>query len=170
MGLLEKRKQTVSENEISSQVNTGVMILFEREDIEIQEIKNTISEKFGANAILQIDNSHSAITNFMLQIDGRNMMCSYMPFALPKEEGDISALFNVNHYISEEEQKALVKHKSFCLLTEIGGGKDLAGKRTVCCLLTKLCAAILNIKSAAGVYYAAAHLVLGKEMYLKPAV
>ena len=126
-------------------------------------------EKFGAAAVLSIDDSRSSVTHFMLRIDGMDVICSYMPFPYPKEECDIPALFRVNHYITEDEQKALMEHKSFCILAEIGGGKTLDGKRAVCRVLTKVCGTLLCVEGAAGVCYSAANLLLGKKMYLNHA-
>lgn len=174
MSLFEKfkRKKDVppqSQPILSPTSNTMVMVFFDRSNIEIKEIEATVLEKFGANSVLSVD-SNDSVTSIRLCIDGIEMICSYMPFPLPKEETDIPALFNSNHYISEDEQKALVEHKSFCLLTEIGGGKTLAGKRSVCLALTKLCGSFLSMESAAGIYYSAANLLLGKKMYLKYAL
>lgn len=170
MGLFEKFKRTKDASRQQAPVltpapNTTVAVLFDRADIEIKEIEAAITEQFGAGAVLSVDSSPS-VANLMLCIDGINMMCSYMPFPLPKEEADIPALLGFNHYISEEEQRALAEHRSFCLLTEIGGGKNLADKRGVCLALTKLCGGVLKMECAAGVYYSAAQLLLGKSMYL----
>lgn len=146
--------------------NTAVTVFFDRADIAKDEIEKSIREKFGADAVRSIDSSHPSATHFMLRIEGRDVMCSYMPFPYPKEECDIPALFQFDRCITEEEQKALAGHKSFCMLAEIGGGKTLEGKRAVCLMLTKLCGSLLHIEGAAGVYYGAARLLLGKKMYL----
>lgn len=143
--------------------NTAVTIFFDRSDIGKEEIEEIITEMFGGKSVLSIDSSRPSITHFMLRIDNIDVMCSYMSFPYPKEDCDILSLFHINHYILEEEQKALVEHKSFCVLTEIGGGKTLAGKRSVCLMLTKLCGALLHIEGAAGVYYSAGSLLLGKK-------
>lgn len=171
MGLFDKlkKKKEVSQQSLpilSPASNTMLTVFFNRQDIGAEEMKATISEKFGANSVLSVDSSPS-VTQFMLHIDGKDMMCLYMPFPLPNEEADILTLFQYNHYITEEEQKALVEHRSFCLLTEIGGGKTLEGKRSVCLALTKLCGSLLNMENAVGVYYSAAQLLLGKKMYLE---
>lgn len=162
-----RQLQSVAKPMIAPAPNTSITIFFDRTGIEIEEIGTTISEKFGAQSVCSIDSSSPSVTNFMLHIDGMDVICSYLPFPLPREEGDILALFSMNHYISEDEQKALAEHKSFCLLTEIGGGKTLEGKRSVCLMLTKLCGCLLHMESAAGAYYHAANLLLGKTMYLK---
>ena len=149
--------------------NTAVTIFFDRADVEKEEIANVIGEKFGAESVLSVDSSHPSATHFMLRIDNMDVMCSYMPFPYPKAECAIPTLCHFNPYISEEEQQALAAHQSFCVLAEIGGGKTLAGKRSVCLALTKLCGSLLPIRGAAGIYYGAAHLLLGKSMYLKHA-
>lgn len=152
--------------ELSPVPNTSVTIFFDRPDIGNKEIEKSIQAAFGAEAVLSVDASRPSVTHFMLRIDGIDAICSYMPFPYPKEECDIPALLQLNRFITEDEQKALVNHKSFCILTEIGGGKTLAGKRSVCRMLTKLCASLLRIDGAAGACCGAASLLLGKRMYL----
>lgn len=149
------------------QPNTGVIVLFDKSNIDINEFETAISEKFGMASILQIDKSSSSCTHLMLCVDGMQVMCSYMPFSLPEEEANIPSLLNSNHYISEEEQVAFVENKSFCLLTEIGGGQTLAGKRAVCLMLTKLSGKLLSMDSAIGIYYSPANLLIGKIVYEK---
>lgn len=162
-----RQPQAVSQPEILPVPNTAVTVFFDRADIAKEEIGNIIAEKFGGKSILSIDSSSPSATHFMLRIDQIDVVCSYMPFPYPKEECDIPSLFPFNHYISEEEQKALAEHQSFCLLAVIGGGKTLEGKRAACLMLTKLCGSLLHIRGAAGVSYSAANLLLGKTMYLK---
>lgn len=173
MSLFEKfrRKKAASQMppELSPSANTMLTIFFERQQIKEQEIRQSICRTFGDGAILSVDETEAA-THFMLNINGIDMMCSYMPFPMPPEEADIVSLLNFNHYISEDEQKSLLKHGSFCLLTQIGGGSTLEGKRSVCLLLTKLCSSLLKIEGAAGVYLSAAKLLLGKLMYSKYAL
>ena len=146
--------------------NTGVIVLFDRQNIDVKELETAISERFGAESVLQIDSSSPSVTHLMLRIDGIDAVCSYMPFPLPGEEGDIPALLRVNRYITQEEQAALLAQKSFCLIAELGGGKTLQGKRTVCLALTRLCGGLLAVDGAAGVYYGASNLLLGKKMYV----
>ena len=161
-----QHSQVDSQPAIEPASNTAVTIFFDRSDLEKEEIEKIITEKFGVTSVRSIDSSHPSVTHFMLQIDKIDVVCSYMPFPYPKEECDIPTLFRFNIYITEEEQKALAEHKSFCVLAEIGGGKTLEGKRLVCQMLTKLCGSLLHIKGASGVYYSAANLLLGKKMYL----
>lgn len=158
---------TVQEPANGQQGNTMVNILFDRPNIDLKEFEAVIADKFGVQSILKIDRSHPAVTHLMLRIDDMEMMCSYMPFPFPKGEWDLSALLAVNHYITLEEQEAIKNQQSFCLVTEIGGGKTLEGKRAVCILLTRLCGALLAVDGAAGVYYSMANLLLGKNVYLK---
>lgn len=171
MGLFNKfkRKKEASHQSspaLSPAANTALTVFFQRHNIETEEIKAAICETFGDDAVLSVDEKQS-VTHLMLNIDGTDIICSYLPFPMPEDETDIAYLFKFNHYITEEEQRALVEHRSFCLLTEIGGGSTLEGKRSVCLLLTRLCKSLLKIEDAAGVYYSAANLLLGKEMYLK---
>lgn len=175
MGFFEKlrRKKQASEQSSAAPAclsapapNTAVMLFFDKPCVEIEELQTVISKAYGADAISQVDSSRPSVTHLMLRIDGIEAVCSYMPFPLPKEEGDLSALLSYNHFLSEEEQLAVVNHKSFCVIAEIGGGKTLAGKRGVCLMLTKLCGCLLQVDGAAGVYVPHAHLLLGKTMYL----
>lgn len=146
--------------------NTGVILLFDRPRIEIQEFRAAVCGQFGEEAILSVDKSSPSLTNLMLQIDQTDVMLSYIPFPLPEEEGNLPALMGVNRFLSQEEQQAVLGQKSFCLVTQIGGGATLEGKRAVCRMLTGLCAALLAVEGAAGVYYSAANLLLGKSIYL----
>ncbi|MBD5136554.1 MAG: hypothetical protein HDT39_11435 [Lachnospiraceae bacterium] len=174
MGLFSKLKNKKVHNKshftsepISAPVtNTGATVLFNKPTIDVKEFETAITKKFGAKSIIKIDNSHPSVTHLTLHIDNIDVICSYMPFALPQEEWDIQELLSINHYISKDEQKSFVEHKSFCLITEIGGGKTLEGKRSVCIALTKLCGVLLMMESAAGVYVSAANLLIGKKMYL----
>lgn len=172
MGIFDrfKRNRTTPPQQaapiLAPEPNTGVMVLFDQPHVEIQELEAAISKTFGADAIVQVDSSKPSVTHLMLRINGIEAMCSYLPFPLPKEDGDIQMLLNFNHFITEEEQMTLMGHQSFCIITEIGGGKTLAGKRAVCLMLTKLCSSLLQVDGAAGIYHAAAHLLLGKQMYL----
>lgn len=167
-----KKKEQPQQPEAASQPaaapvpNTSLTVFFDRADVGQEEIAAAIREKFGAEAVSSVDSSRPSVTHFMLRIDGMDAVCSYMPFPYPQEECNIPALMQVNHFIAEEEQRALVEHKSFCVLAEIGGGKTLAGKRAVCLMLTKLCASLLGVAGAAGACCAAASLLLGKRMYL----
>lgn len=165
----EQPKETYAEQESVNgpKDNTMVTILFERPNIDTKEFEQIIVEHFGQEALIQVDNSSPSSTHFMVRLDGMELMCSYMPFPFPKEEADIPTLLSFNHYISEEEQKALGNQQSFCLVTQIGGGKTLEGKRAVCMNISRLCGALLTIDGAAGVYYSAAHLLIGRTMYLK---
>lgn len=149
------------------EANTGVIVLFDRSDGVVEELERTISERFGADSILEVDRSKPSITHLMLRIDGTELICSYLPFSLPPEDGDIQTLLQVNCFRSEEEERAFQGNQSFCLITEIGGGNTLEGKRSVCLLLTKLCGSLLQIQGAAGVYVPSSQLLLGKTMYLK---
>lgn len=174
MGFFDKFKrkkqvpppQSAPQSVSGLEANVGIMVLFDRPNVEIEELKTAISQQFGADSILQIDASHPAVTNLMLRIDGMDVTSSYITFPLPEEEGNIQGLLRVNHYVSEEERVALMEHKSFCLLTKIGEGNTLEGRRAVCQRLSKLCGCLLRVDGAAGVYYSAACLLLGKEMYL----
>lgn len=170
---LKKKKETPEQpvdkiEAVSSiQANTMVSMLFDRANIAVEAFEKVVVENFGRESLLQVDNSSPSITHFMLRVDGIEMMCSYMPFPLPKEEADIPALLNFNGYISEEERNAFMNQQSFCMIAQIGGGTTLEGKRAVCMAVSRLCGALLTMDGASGVYYSAAHLLIGKAAYLK---
>lgn len=147
--------------------NTMVSILFDRPNVGIKEFEKVIVENLGQEALIQVDDSSRAVTNFMLSMEGIEFMCSYMPFPFPKEEADIPGLLSLSQFISVEERDALIKQRSFCLITQIGGGDTLEGKREVCLLISQLSGFILGIEGAAGVFYNKAYLLMGKKMYLK---
>ncbi len=169
MGLFDKlkRNQKTPQSAIEPQPNTGVILLFDRPDIEHKEFEIAIAQNYGEHTILQIDTNSPSCIHLMLHIDGMDVVCSYMPFALPPEEADFPTLFGMNYCISDEERKALAEQKSFCILTELGGGSTLAGKRAVCIMLTKLCGCLLRMEGALGVYYNAANLLIGRTVYQK---
>lgn len=147
--------------------NTMVCIFFDRPNVGTKEFEKVIVENLGQEALIQVDDSSHAMTNFMLRMEGIEFMCSYMPFPFPKEEADIPKLLNLSQFISVEERDALIKQQSFCLITQIGGGDTLEGKRAVCLLISQLSGLILEIEGAAGVFYNEAYLLMGKKMYLK---
>lgn len=162
-----KEVQTPPEPACGPQANTMTAILFTRPIMDSKELEQAIADRFGTESILQVDSSHTSVTNIMLRINGRDFMCSCMPFPMPEEEWDLPALLRRNHYITEDEQAALAEQQSFCLIAQIGDGKTLEGKRSVCISLTLLCGALLAVNGAVGVYYSAAGLLLGKKVYLK---
>ena len=163
---LPKESQLLSETTAVPQANTMVNILFDRLKADVKELEAAITEQFGSKCIQHIDSSHPAVTHIMLRIDDIECVCSYMALPLPGDEWDIQTLLSKNHYITEEEQEMLINQQSFCIIAEIGGGRTLEGKRSVCLTLTRLCGALLTVDGAAGVYYSAAGLLLGRKMYL----
>lgn len=176
MGLLDRfkkkndlRKEVRAESEVVSKpsANTMVCILFDKASIDTKVFERAIIEKFGQEVLVQVDDSHSSVIHFMLQMDGIEFMCSYMAFPFPKEEADIPTLLNINYNISEEEKVAFVNQKSFCIITQLGGGETLEKKRAVCLLISKLCGTLLEVDGAIGVYYSLASLLIGKTVYLK---
>lgn len=169
MAFLDKfrKKKAPPPTACEPKLNTMVMILFDRPTVPVEELEAEITKRFGAEAVGQPDNSHPAVPHLMLRVDGMEVLCSYLPFPLPPEEADIPALLEFNHFMTVEEQKAFLEHQSFCMLTQIGGGGTLQGKRDVCVLLSRLCGCLLNVQGAVGVYYSAARLLLGKGMYAR---
>lgn len=163
----EKREESFqTEYPRSPTANTMQTVLFDRTVLDRGEMERTFVKWFGADAIQGIDDSRQGVTHFMLQIQGVEVVCSYMAFPFPKEEGDLSLLFGFSHYISEEEQAALANSESFCLVTQIGEGAALEGKRRACLTVTRVCGVLLGMEGAAGVYYNMARLLLGRKMYL----
>lgn len=118
MGLFDKlkRNQKTPQSAIEPQPNTGVILLFDRPDIEHKEFEIAIAQNYGEHTILQIDTNSPSCIHLMLHIDGMDVVCSYMPFALPPEEADFPTLFGMNYCISDEERKALAEQNRFAYL------------------------------------------------------
>lgn len=146
--------------------NTMAAVYFERTGISTKEFQDAIALKFGAEAVGEVDESSPSMTNIMIHLDGLDYMFSYMPFPFPEDELYLPTLFNFNRYITDEEREALINHKSFCLITQIGAGENLDGKRKACLGITLICGAVLAVESAAGVCCSAAGLLFGKSIYL----
>lgn len=104
----------------------------------------------------------------IVNLEGIEFWCSYMPFPMPPEE---MKLPNTAQYsmFNAEEYRAVCNGKSFWLIAQKGGGQSLADKRRVCLLLTSLVRALLEIKGSVGVYAGAAELLISRRVYLQHA-
>lgn len=165
-GQEEVKSQAPEEKENAIQTNTMVTVYFDRTGISTKEFQDAIALKFGAESIAEVDESSPSMTNIVIHLDGLDYMFSYMPFPFPEDELYIPELFKFNGYITDEEREDLVNHKSFCLITQIGAGKNLEGKRRACLGITLICGAVLAVDSAAGVCCSASGLLFGKSIYL----
>lgn len=162
----ELQKGAEAEQGNSIAANTMVTVYFDRTGISTKEFQDAIALKFGAESIAEVDESSPSMTNIVVHLDGLDYMFSYMPFPFPEDELYIPELFKFNGYITDEEREDLVNHQSFCLITQIGAGKNLEGKRRACLGITLICGAVLAVDSAAGVCCSASGLLFGKSIYL----
>lgn len=176
MGFFDKLKKKKEQHDVSPtgqfqlqepDADTFGSILFDKADLDTKKFEETIVENFGRESLVQVDDSHPSVTHFVVRLEGVEFWCSYMPFPLPKEEGDIALLLHVNLFISAEEQKALADQKSFMLIAQKGGGKTLQEKMAVCLLYSQLCGAIMQVEGAAGFLLNKSGLLVGRGMYLK---
>lgn len=176
MGIFDKLKKQKEQPDVpptgqlqlqEPDADTFGSILFDRADLDRKKFEETIVKNFGRESLVQVDDSHPSVTHFVVQLEGMEFWCSYMPFPLPKEEGDIALLLRVNLFISAEEQKALTDQKSFMLIAQKGGGKTLQEKAAVCLLYSQLCGAIMQVEGAAGFLLNSTGLLVGRGMYLK---
>lgn len=176
MGIFDKLKKQKEQPDVppigqlqlqEPDADTFGSILFDRADLDRKKFEETIVKNFGRESLVQVDDSHPSVTHFVVQLEGMEFWCSYMPFPLSKEEGDIALLLRVNLFISAEEQKALTDQKSFMLIAQKGGGKTLQEKAAVCLLYSQLCGAIMQVEGAAGFLLNSTGLLVGRGMYLK---
>lgn len=165
-GQEEAESQMPEEKENAIQTNTMVTVYFDRTGISTKEFQDAIALKFGAESIAEVDESSPSMTSIMIHLDGLDYMFSYMPFPFPEDELYIPELFKFNGYITDEEREDLINHQSFCLITQIGAGKNLEGKRRACLGITLICGAVLAVDSAAGVCCSTSGLLFGKSIYL----
>lgn len=163
----ENRESQVQEKHKSPVADTMVSLLFDRVYAQTAELETMLREGFGAEAHIQVDNSHKTATHFILQMQGLEFWCSYMPFLLPKAEANIPELLKYNRGLSVEEENTLKGQRSFFLIVQKGGGKALKQKREVCLLISRLCGVLMKAEGAIGFLYNHAGILLSKKQYLK---
>ena len=122
-----QQSNTISQPALSPAPNTSVTVFFDRDAIPMEELEQLITSKFGAGAVCSVDTSRPSVTHFMLHIDGMDLVCSYMPFPYPGEECDIPALFRLNHYITQEEQRRWRSTNHFVSLRNSAGERPWLG-------------------------------------------
>ena len=168
MGLFDRfkpKKKPSPQPEVPFQpgANTSLLCFFDRDELTQEELAAAVTGRFGAGTAGEIDRSHPELRHLTLTLDGREVLCSLVPAPYPGL--DLSRAVEYSLFVGDAEQQSLIGHRAFCLLTEIGGGSTLAGKREVCLTLTRLCGALMELPGAAGVWVMGADLLLGPAAY-----
>ena len=136
MGLFDRfkpKKKPSPQPEVPFQpgANTSLLCFFDRDDLTPEELAEAVTGRFGAGTAGEIDRSHPELRHLTLTLDGREVLCSLMPAPYPGL--DLSRAVEYSLFVGDAEQQSLIGHRAFCLLTEIGGGSTLAGKREGIC-------------------------------------
>ncbi|MCM1046094.1 MAG: DUF4261 domain-containing protein [Candidatus Gastranaerophilales bacterium] len=161
MGLFDRFKKKVRPVE----TDTLCLLLMGRVMEDAAYAGTVFKQKFGSDAVGEIDQSDAPLTHMVVKLEGIEFWCSYMPFPVPPEEMKIPdtpqySMFNV------EEYQTLCDSKSFWIVAQKGGAQSLADKRRICCAHTRLMSALLELEGAVGVYASAAELLISRRMYL----
>ena len=168
MGLFDRfrpKKKSLPQPSVPSQpgANTSLLCFFDRDDLTPEELAEAVTRRYGAGAAGEIDRSHPQLCHLTLTLEGREVLCSLVP--APDPGLDLARVVEYSLFVGDTEQQPLIGHRTFCLLTEIGGGSTLAGKRAVCLTLTRLCGALMDLPGAAGTWVMGADLLLGPNAY-----
>ena len=146
--------------------DTMALLLMDRVLEDIDPAVELLRKTFGDKAVSNIDRSHPRVPAFIVTVDGLEFWCSYLPMPVPEEEQDIPAKAQYNLFLKPEEREAFAGHKSFWVLAQKGGGKNLEGKRRTCWDFSLLCAALLELEGAVGVAVTNTALLVSRENYL----
>ena len=88
--------------------DTAGKLLFLRERLEGQELREAVTRRFGPEALGEISQEHLAVTSFLVRLEGGEFWCAHMALPLPPKEGDLPALLARSSFFSQEELEGAV--------------------------------------------------------------
>lgn len=148
------------------EAETKAIILLGK-NVGLDAVSRAAEAKFGPQVLASADNSHPLAPAVYFQLEGVEFFCSYMAMPHPPQVADLAAI--PAGLFSPEEREEMLKHQAFLVLAQRDGGTTLEDKRRLCCLFTRLAAALLETESASGVYVSSAELLISRSVYLKHA-
>ena len=66
--------------------DTAGKLLFLRERLEGQELREAVTRRFGPEALGEISQEHLAVTSFLVRLEGVEFWCAHMALPLPPKE------------------------------------------------------------------------------------
>ena len=170
MGLFDRfKKEKAGEKDTPPppvETDTAGKLLFLREHLEGQELREAVTRRFGPEALGEISQEHPAVTSFLVRLEGVEFWCAHMALPLPPKEGDLPALLARSSFFSQEELEGAAGHRSFLLVVQKEGGRTLEQKRKICCLFTRLCGALLELEGAVAFLNSGVPLLVGRTFFL----
>ena len=107
MGLFDRfKKEKAGEKDTPSppmETDTAGKLLFLRERLEGQELREAVTRRFGPEALGELNQDHPAVTSFLVRLEGVEFWCAHMALPLPPKEGDLPALLVRSSFFSQEE-------------------------------------------------------------------
>ena len=91
--------------------DTAGKLLFLRERLEGQELREAVTRRFGPEALGEISQEHPAVTSFLVRLEGMEFWCAHMALPLPPKEGDLPALLARSSFFSQEELEGAAGHR-----------------------------------------------------------
>lgn len=140
-------------------------VLLLRRNIGWDAVAKTIENRFGSKALVFVDNSKPNAPTMLVQLEGVEFWCSYLGMPHPPQVCDFSQI--KEGLFSDEEQEEIVRNQAFLVLAQKGGGTDLASKRNICRLFTRLAGTLMELEDAVGAYVNGAELLVSRRLYLK---
>lgn len=147
------------------EADTVGQLLFTRKTVTAEELTAAIDGRFGAGSVSGVSADRPGLVSFRVQAEGVEFWCSQIAMPMPAEVDDITPLLDGGFY-TVEEQQGMAGHRSFLLVGQKGGGTDLAEKRRVCRIFTRLCGAVMELPGAVGFLNGKAGLLAGRQFFL----
>ncbi len=152
---------------------TATLLL--RKNIGWDAVVKAIEEHFGSQVLGNVeDNGYSSFESVKAKVpaatvtlEGVEFWCSYLAMPHPTQICDFSKI--EDGLFSYEEREEIEQNQAFLVLAQKGGGQDLASKRQVCRLFTRLAGTLMGLEDAAGIYVCSAELLISRSEYLKHA-
>ena len=175
MGLFKKREKREKELEKNTKTPTGeksgflpetetTAIILLGKDVGWSAVSRVVEDRFGSQALAFADNSNPQAPVMHFQSEGVEFFCSYIPMPYPAPGQDLAAI--EEGLFSPEEKAEMLENQAFLVLSQKDGGTALEAKRHICCLFTRLTAALLSVEGACGVYVNSAELLISRRVYL----
>ena len=167
MGFFHRNKKKKQESCLQqAEADTLCLLVMDRVMEDASQAEGFVEKAFGPGTLGATDRSNPQMFHMVVKLEGVEFWCSYMPFPVPPEEMAVPDSAQYCLFDSAEYQ-TLCGNESFWIIVQKGGGQTLADKRRVCCLLTRLAGALLDMEGAAGVYVGAAELLISRRVYLQ---
>lgn len=151
---------------VSPEADTTATLLLRR-DAGWDAVVKVLESRFGPQSVGGTDGSKPNAPAVTVTLDGVEFWCSYLAMPHPVQICDFSQV--EDGLYTPEEKEEIVENQAFLVLAQKNGGGDLASKRQVCRLFTRLAGALMELEEAAGLYIASPGLLVSRRNYLRHA-